>query len=99
MLSQKGGGFVSWLTALAIIVPALVSMWYAYLSYRREKEKDEIWETVTKIICSNAGPTAAGEFTELYSMLKLFKDHGCSLPPDQTIEHLFLANSRESSEN
>lgn len=69
------------LTLILAVVPSvmscLVSVFYAYLIYKKSKEpkKDEIWETATKIICSNSGTSYSDDFAELYAELKFFKEN------------------------
>lgn len=82
---------MSILTAIVILVPSILgfvtSMTYAYLGYKRlkERDKDEIWETVTRIICANGQEIGGDEFADLYEELKAFKKSDCSLPKGATL--------------
>lgn len=73
------------LTTLVVLIPSilslLVSAIYAYIALKKAKEppKDEIWETTTKLLCSDGSfGKDADEFADLYEQLKLFKENGCS---------------------
>ena len=67
------------------IIPSILSVCvsgiYAYIALKKQKEppKDEIWETATKIFCSNDSFRDADDFAFLYEQLKFFKENGCSM--------------------
>jgi hypothetical protein len=82
------------MTLLLALIPSFlscaISIFYAYLEYKRSKEptKDEVWETATKIICSNGGNVYSDDFAELYSELKFFKEN-----PEFVKQHSSIRNA------
>lgn len=66
---------------ISSVLSAIVSLLYAYIAYKKSKEppKDEIWETVTKIICNSDSMKYADDFAFLYEELKFFKGRGCTM--------------------
>lgn len=69
------------LILILAVVPSIlscgISVFYAYLAYKKSKEepKDELWETATKIICTRGGIPCSDDFAELYLELKFFKEN------------------------
>jgi len=90
------------LTLLLVVIPSIlscaISVFYAYIAYKKSKEppKDEIWETATKIICSNGGDVYSDDFAELYSELKFFKEHPDLVQKHHTIRNAMIAMKKES---
>ena len=82
------------LTLIPSILSCCVSVFYAYLQYKKTKEqpKDEVWETATKIICSNGGNVYSDDFAELYMELKFFKEH-----PDLVQQHHTIRNAMQKA--
>lgn len=80
------------------VLSCLISLFYAYLAYKKSKEppKDEVWETATKIICANGGNVYSDDFAELYTELKFFRDHPDLCRNHQTIRQAIKAHSEES---
>ena len=87
------------LTLILAVIPSIlscaISVFYAYIAYKKSKEppKDEVWETATKIICSNGGNVYSDDFAELYSELKFFKEH-----PDIVQNHTTIREAMKSIE-
>ena len=80
------------LTTFVVLVPSVLSLCvsgiYAFIALKKAKEppKDDVWETTTKILCSqNSNSVYGDDFAELYEELKWFKDNGCSLHGEHTI--------------
>lgn len=67
---------------LLAFVPAtlglVVSVIHACIKFR-EAKKDDVWETVTRLLCSTGTDpiNAVDDFVEIYNALKLYKDGGC----------------------
>lgn len=92
------------LTIILAVVPSVLScalsVFYAYLQYKKSKEpvKDEVWETATKIICSNGGSVYSDDFAELYLELKFFKEHPELVQQHNTIRNAMKAMQEEPEE-
>lgn len=89
------------LTLIALIPSILscaVSIFYAILEYKKQKEseKDEVWETATKMICSNGGDVYSEDFAELYIELKFFKENQALIQKHRTIRKAMDAKEKES---
>ena len=82
------------LAIILAVVPSVLScalsIFYAYLQYKKSKEppKDEVWETATKIICANGGNVYSDDFAELYLELKFFKEN-----PEFVQQHKTIRNA------
>lgn len=85
------------LLLILAVVPSIlscgISVFYAYLAYKKTKEepKDEVWETATKILCSQGNAPCSDEFAELYLELKFFKEN-----PELCQEHKFIRKAMEA---
>ena len=91
---EKGGEIVDILSTIVVLIPSVLSLCvsgiYAYIALKKAKEpqKDEIWETATRIMCSSGQSTYADEFIELYVQLKFFKEHQDLFPNIKPISGL-----------
>lgn len=89
------------LTLLLALIPSFlscaISVFYAYLEYKKSKEppKDEVWETATKIICANGGNVYSDDFAELYLELKFFKENPEYVQQHNTIRNAMNAKKAE----
>lgn len=94
ILAEKGGEIVDILSTIVVLIPSVLSLCvsgiYAYIALKKAKEpqKDEIWETATRIMCSSGQSTYADEFIELYVQLKFFKEHQDLFPNIKPISGL-----------
>lgn len=92
------------LTAIVVLLPSLlsafVSLTYAYLAYKRDKEhpKDEVWDTTARLLCSSDDEKTADDFAELYIELKFFKENGCSLNGFHTVRQAIEAQNKQSAQ-
>ena len=92
------------LTIILAVFPSVLScalsIFYAYLQYKKSKEppKDEVWETATKMICAKGGNLDSDDFAELYSELKFFKDHPNCIYDHTTIRFAMKAMQKEPEE-
>lgn len=82
--------------ALAVVPSILscgISVFYAYLAYKKTKEKpkDEVWETATKILCAQGGIPGSDDFAELYLELKFFKEN-----PELCQQHRTIRKAMEA---
>ena len=74
---EKGGEIVDILSTIVVLIPSVLSLCvsgiYAYIALKKAKEpqKDEIWETATRIMCSSGQSTYADEFIEPVSYTHL----------------------------
>lgn len=90
------------LTFLLALIPSVlsfaISVFYAYMEYKKSKEppKDEVWETATKIICSNDDDAYSDDFAELYLELKFFKENTEFVCQHSTIKQAMDAKKAES---
>lgn len=75
------------LAAIAIVVSAAVSVFHAYLSYKRSKEpaNDPVWDAALQITLRDENACDVDTFAENYEKLAQFKAHGCSLHGKTTI--------------
>lgn len=90
------------LAFLSTILSSSVSLIYAYIAYKKSKEppKDEIWETVTKILCSNSkGDKSADDFALLYESLELFKKNNCSKDGIPSLKLAVMGKNRHEEES
>lgn len=91
---RKGGEILDILSTIVVLIPSVLSLCvagiYAYIALKKAKEpqKDEIWETATRIMCSSGQSAYADEFIELYVQLKFFKDHPDLFPNIKPISGL-----------
>lgn len=92
------------LTIILAVVPSVLScalsIFYAYLQYKKSKEppRDEVWETATKIICANGGNVDSDDFAELYLELKFFKEHPELVQQHNTIRNAMRSMQKEPQE-
>lgn len=70
------------LTTIVVLIPSALSLCvsgiYAYIALKKanEPQKDDIWETTVKLICSRGqNYIDTDEFVRLYEELWLFKNH------------------------
>lgn len=89
------------LSVIAIIVPAFVSVFHAYLSYKKSKDsqKDPIWDAALQITLTQAGCCDADTFASNYEQLAAFKANGCSLHGETTIARMVKAASRAETQS
>lgn len=92
------------LTIILAVVPSVLScalsIFYAYLQYKKSKEppRDEVWKTATKIICANGGNVDSDDFAELYLELKFFKEHPELVQQHNTIRNAMRSMQKEPQE-
>lgn len=79
---EEGGEIVDILSTIVVLIPSVLSLCvsgiYAYIALKKTKEpqKDEIWETTIKLLCSrNQDYIDTDEFVRVYEELWLFKNH------------------------
>lgn len=62
---------------ISSISSCITSVIYAYLAFKKHQEppKDEIWETVTRILCSCNTSLDTEDFAELYEELHFLKEN------------------------
>lgn len=89
------------LAAIAIIVPAAVSVFHACIAYKRSKEpaRDPVWEAALQITLHDANVCDVDMFAENYEKLAQFKAHGCSLHGQMTIAQMVKANTPAKSQS
>lgn len=78
---------------VSIVCNCIVTIFYAYLSYKREKKppKDIIWETALQLTKDTGAYRDADEFARNYEKLRAFRDNGCTLEGQDTIEMMINA--------
>ena len=88
------------ISVIAIVVPALVSVFHAYLSYKRSKDakRDPIWDAALQITIAQTNCCDADTFASNYELLAAFKANGCSLHGETTISRMVKASSRTESQ-
>ena len=67
-------------TLLVVIVPSLLATVVTIINLVQKKEKDVIWETAVKLVCSDpddGNSQIAEMFVETYERLCYFKANGC----------------------
>lgn len=89
------------LATIAIIVPAAVSVFHAYLSYRKSKEtpRDPVWDAALQITLHDASSCDVDMFAENYEKLYQFKAHGCSLHGKTTITQMLKGSSHTETQS
>lgn len=89
------------ISVIAIIVPALVSVFHAYLSYKRSKDsnRDPIWDAALQITITQTNCCDVDTFASNYEQLAAFKANGCSLHGETTISRMVKASSRTESQS
>lgn len=68
------------LACISVIVSSAVSVFYAYLAYKKSQEppKDEVWEAALSLCSRKDGEDCSENFARTYVALKAFKDNGYS---------------------
>lgn len=89
------------LAAMAIIVPAAVSVFHAYLAYKKSKEpaRDPVWDAALQITIHDGNACDVDTFAENYEKLSQFKAYGCSLHGKHTIAQMVKANTQEGMQS
>lgn len=89
------------LTVLAIVVPAAVSAFHAYLAYKRSQEPkpDPVWDAALQITLQSPGGCDADMFAENYELLSAFKRNGCSLHGETTIRRMIKAKPQANTQS
>ncbi|MGN0774924.1 MAG: hypothetical protein ACI4MP_14160 [Candidatus Ventricola sp.] len=78
---------MSSIVAFAVVLPSILYFFTSViqtlvtLKKLKESQKDEVWETATKLLCKTNEQADATDFAMLYNELKYFKAH-----PEWTIE-------------
>lgn len=86
---------------ISSVMSSCISLLYAYIGYKKSKEppNDEIWETATKIICSDGGMKDSDEFARLYEELKFFKDNGCSMDGINSLSYAVRERNKDTEKS
>lgn len=68
------------LACISVIVSSALSVFYAYLAYKKSQEppKDEIWETALALCRKDDAFDRSDCFARTYILLKMFKENGYS---------------------
>lgn len=83
---------------ISSVMSSCISLLYAYIAYKKSKEppNDEIWETATKIICSDGGMKDSDGFARLYEELKFFKDNGYSMDGINSLSYAVRERNKDT---
>ena len=85
--------FIVLLAVVPSVLSCGLSVFYAYLAYKKTKEepKDEVWETATRMLCAQSGAPDSDDFAELYLELKFLKEN-----PELCHQHRFIRKAMEA---
>ena len=77
------------LSVIAVLIGAVSSAFYVRLAYKREKKKDDVWETAVRLMEKGMSSNSqADDFASVYQLLKSFRDDPSAIPlPEDTIKH------------
>lgn len=94
---------MDWLWPVAAIISAVttcfVSCFHAWLDYKKSKESDAVWETVTRLACKDGFTNGdLDRFVQFYTALSHFRQNPDSQPSTALINQALNNASAQSSQ-
>lgn len=82
------------ITLISSVTTCVVSCFHAWLAIKRERSKDEIWETATRLMSGRDIGNSADDFATVYAELRFVKQHPDAVLNYPTIRHAMSAQDK-----